>query len=209
MRKLHRRWSPDVQFLDVLIRQAHPGPDAPAYDSVGMKLVDVRRYETEERIPYPVLADDLAGTVHLTYGGLTDPTYIVGADGRISFYCMWTHPPTLHRALTALMSQGGSGVVLGGIDRRPHMLHAIVDGWKGLRRGAPHSIIDMEKALPGSAVVPWLGHQLRPVLKPIALRDTPLPLAARVGLAAGGAALAWVAISSLTRDGKETVNDGR
>src|SRR5687768_8158929 len=133
MRKLHARWSPDVQFIDVIVRQAHPGPDVPPYNTMGLKLVDARRYEMEERIDWPVLADDLEGTVHLTYGGLTDPSYVIGADGRVSFYCMWTHPPTLHRALTALRKQGGSGIVLGGWDRRPHMLHAITDGWRGLR----------------------------------------------------------------------------
>lgn len=202
MRKLHERWSPDVQFVDVIVRQAHPGPDAPAYDSMGQKLVDVRRYETQERISWPVVADDLEGTVHLMYGGLNDPTYIVGADGRVSFYCMWTHPPTLHRALTALREQGGSGVVLGGWDRRPHVLHALTDGWRGLRRGAPQSVLDMERALPGSAIGPWIGYQLKPVLRPVTLRDTPLPMAARVGLAAGGAALAWLAYSASTRKRK-------
>ena len=122
---------------------------------------------------------------------------------------MWTHAPTLHRALTALAGQNGSGVVLGGWDRQPHILHAIADGWRALRRGAPQSLIDMEKALPGSALLPWLGYQLRPALGPVALRDTPLPTAARIGLAAGGAALAWLAISAATRNGKDTVSDGR
>jgi hypothetical protein len=187
-------WSPEVQFVDVMVRQAHPGPDVPAYGSMGQKMFDARRYELEERIAWPVLADDAGGSVHRTYGGLSDPCYLIGADGRVSFYCMWTHAPTLHRAMEALMRQGGSGVVLGGWDRRPHLLAAIADGWKGLRRGAPQSVIEMEKALPGSGVGPWLGHQLRPVLAPIALRATPLPPAARAGLAAGGAALLWLAV---------------
>jgi hypothetical protein len=195
-----------VQFIDVIVRQAHPGPDAQPYNSMGMKLVDTRRYEVEERIPYPVLADDLEGTVHLMYGGLTDPSYIIGADGRVSFYCMWTHAPTIHRALTELGRQGGSGVVLGGWERRPHVLHAVADGWKGLRRGAPQSVREMEQALPGSALGPWIGDRLRPLLRPIALRDTPLPLAARAGLAAGGAALAWLAWSAATRNQKEQRN---
>jgi len=183
-----------VQFLDVFIRQAHPGPDVPAYQSMGQKLADARRYQLEERVSYPVLVDDLEGTVHTMYGGLTDPSYVIGADGRVSFYCMWTHAPTLHRALGALEARGGTGVVLNGIDRWPHMLHAFTDGWKGLRRGAPRSVLELEAALPGSGIGPWFGYQLRNVLAPVALRDTPLPIAARVGLAAGGAAVAWLAL---------------
>ena len=67
---------------------------------MGMKLVDTRRYELEERIPYPVLADDLEGTVHLMYGGLTDPTYIIGVDGRVSFIaCGRTRRRSIARSL--------------------------------------------------------------------------------------------------------------
>jgi hypothetical protein len=183
-----------VQFLDIVVRQAHPGPDVPAYDTIGKKMFDARRYELEERIGWPVLVDDAEGSVHRTYGGLSDPAWLIGSDGRVSFYCMWTHAPTLHRAIEALMRQGGAGVVLGGWDRRPHMMAAIAHGWKGLRRGAPRSVVDMERALPGSAVVLWLGYQLRPALAPIALRSTPLPVAAKAGLAAGGAALLWLAL---------------
>ena len=101
----------------------------------------------------------------------------------------------LGRALEALCAQRGSGVVLGGVDRRPHILHAVTDGWKGIRRGAPRSVLELEAALPGSAIGPWLGFQARRVLAPVALRDTPLPLAARIGLAAGGAAIAWLALN--------------
>jgi hypothetical protein len=194
MRKLHRRWAPDVQFIDVLVRQAHPGPDVPPYHSMGLKLFDARRYELEERIDWPVLVDDLEGSVHRMYGGLTDPSYLIGADGRVSFYCMWTHPPTLHRAIDALTRQGGTGIVLNGWDRRPHMLTAFVDGWKGLRRGAPQSVMEMERAVPGSAIGPWLGHLLKPLLAPVALRSTPLPASARLGLASGAAALLWLAL---------------
>ena len=187
-----------MQFIDVLIRQAHPGPDARPYTTMGEKLVDARRHQTEERIPYPVLADDLEGTVHRMYGGLADPSYLIGADGRISFYCMWTHAPTLHRAIETLLQSDASGAVLGGWDRRPHVLPALTDGWKGLRRGFPQSVIDLEVALPGTGTGPFVGHVMRGALAPVALRSTPLPVAARVGLAAAGATLAWAAWKTIT-----------
>jgi hypothetical protein len=181
--------------VDVLIRQAHPGPGVPPYASDADKRADAERFQRDERIAYDVLADDLAGTVHQVYGGLADPTYLIGTDGRVAFYNMWTHGPTLHRALEALLAEGGTGVVRtvrdDGIDHVPHALAALTDGWRGLRRGAPQSVIDLELAAPGMASGIWLGWQARALLAPVALRARPLPALAQVGLALGaGLALA-------------------
>ena len=182
---MHATFGDRVEFVDVLIRQAHPGPRARPYTSHAEKRRDAERFQRSERIPYPVLVDDLAGTTHQVYGSLADPTYLIGRDGRVAFYNMWTHGPTLHEALTDLLARGGSGTVRGGIDRTPHLLASIAAGWRGLRRGLPQSYTDLELAAPGMASTIWLGDQLRPVLAPVALRAEPLPPSAKVGLALG------------------------
>jgi hypothetical protein len=183
----------------VLIRQAHPGEGAGPYTAFAQKAADAERFARDERIPYPVLVDDLEGTVHQAYGGLADPTYLIDADGRVAFYNMWTHAPTLWRALERLLARGGRGAVRDvvgrdGIDHVPHLLSTIAHGWKGLRRGAPTSVVDIELALPGSGLLPWVGWQLRPLLEPVAIRARPLPPAARLalGAAAVGLAALWL-----------------
>lgn len=193
MKKLHRRWGDRLEFVDVITRQAHPGPDVPAYGSFREKLNDARKYRDEEDIPWTVLVDDLEGTTHQVYGSLADPTYLIDRDGRVSFYNMWTHAPTLHEALEALIGQGGRGVINGGVDNIPHMLQSMTTGWRGLRRGLPQSFIDMETAAPGMGTGMWLGYHLRSVLAPVTQRETPLPPAAKLGLAALGAGLLIVA----------------
>jgi hypothetical protein len=129
-----------------------------------------------------VLVDDLDGRVHRSYGMLADPTFLIDCEGRIAFYNAVTHVPTLDRAIEALLAQSGVGVVHTGADRRPHLLAAVVGGWPALRRGLPQSFIDLETALPSSALLPWVGHQLRPLLSPLALRSTPLSRVARSAL---------------------------
>ena len=111
---------------------------------------------------------------------------------------MWTHAPTLHEAIEELFAKGGRGVVKGGTDRIPHLLATIADGWHGLRRGFPRSAIELELAGPGMASGPFLGYQIRPLLAPIALRATLLPVAAKIGLAVGGAALLFLGVRLLT-----------
>lgn len=183
----------------MLIRQAHPGPGARPYRSFEEKARDGERHKIQDAVPYTVLIDDLEGTVHQAYGGLADPTYLIDSDGRVAFYNMWTHAPTLHRALEQLNRQGWRGIVNGGVDRKPHLLPSMVDGWKGLQRGAPQSVIELEMSAPGMASGTWLGYQLRSALAPIALRAKPLPTPVKLGLIAAAVFLAGLGISALAR----------
>ena len=179
-----------MRFVDVVIRQAHPGPEKPPYRSFDHKRLDALAYKRDEGIPWTVLVDDLAGTVHQVYGSMADPTYLIDADGRVAYYNMWTHAPTLHNAIEALFRQGGRGVVKGGVDRTPHVAAAMTDGWRGLRRGLPQSLVDIETAGPTTGTSAWLGYQLRPLLAPLTLRSKPLPVPVRLAGAGGLAALA-------------------
>jgi len=200
MKQLHAEWGERVRFVDIAARQAHPGPGAPPYRSYQEKMQDAVRYERDEELPWPLLVDDLEGTVHQAYGGLADPTYLIDIDGRVSFYNMWTYVPALHQALEALEAQGWRGVVNGGIHCVPQLLPALTAGWRGLERGLPQSYTDLEKASPGAATLTWLGYQLRPVLAPLTQRSRPLPSALKAGLGVGVAALAAFAVVRALRD---------
>jgi hypothetical protein len=197
-----------VAFATILVRQGHPGPDAGPYRTLAQKERDARRHQREDAVPWPVLVDDLEGQVHRAYGMLADPTFLVDREGRIAFYNAVTHAPTLHRALEQLFLQDGRGVVLDGADRRPHLLAPIVGGWPALARGLPQSAIDLETALPSSALLPFLGHQLRGILTPVALGARPLSrgtratlaVAALAGMAALGAAVLTTSAPSARRD---------
>ena len=190
-----RAWYGDrVQFLSVVVRQAHPGERRPAYHTYDQKLADAREFQQQEGLAWPVLVDDLAGTVHQVYSGLADPTYLLDADGRVAYFVMWTHAPGLDRAIAALLAQGGRGIVAGGIDHVPHLTPSLTDGWKGIRRGLPQSFLDLETAAPGMASGIWLGYRLRPVLAPLTLRARPLPTVVGAALVAGVGAVvagAW------------------
>lgn len=189
MKKLHALVGDQVHVVDVLVRQAHPGPGEPPYQNFDQKLEDAQRYQREEQLPWPVLVDDLAGMVHQVYGGLADPTYLIDTDGRVAFYNMWTHVPRLYAAIQALLKQDGRGVVNEGIDHVPHLLPSMTDGWKGPRRGLPQSLIDIETAGPGTGIGPWLGYQIRLLLAPLTLRAKPLPTPVKIVLTVATVAL--------------------
>ncbi len=188
-----------MRFVDVTTRQAHPGPKAPPYQSFAEKAADARRYQEQEGIPWPVLVDDLEGTVHQVYSGLADPTYIIDAEGRIAYFNTWTHAPNLHKAIEALLEQGGRGVVNGGIDRVMHLLPAMTDGWRATRRGLPQSYVDWETAVPGMGASLWLGHQARALLAPLTLRAEPFSPRVRATMALGVLVTALLGIRALRR----------
>jgi hypothetical protein len=175
-----------VAFRDVFIRQAHPGPGAPPYHSFDEKMRDARRYHVDQNIPWPVLVDDLEGTVHQVYGGLSNPAYLIDSDGRVAFYDVWAGAPGLHQAIEELLGAEGRGIVRGGVDRMPHIAPTVTNGWPGLRRGLPQSFLDLELTLPGAATSTWIGYQLRPLLAPLTLRHRPMPASVKAMLAAAG-----------------------
>lgn len=194
LKRLHARWWDQVQFLDVLIRHAHPGTGAPRYEDAETKHRSARAYQEAEGIPWPVLVDDVEGTVHQTYGGLSNPTYLIGTDGRVSHYSLSTRVPRLHMAIAALLAAGGRGVVGSGWDVVPHVLGAFVHGWRALARGYPQSVRDLNRVIPGGAALLRFGDRLRPFLTGTVSRSTPLPLPALLArVAAAGVAAALLA----------------
>jgi hypothetical protein len=170
--------------LDVIIRQAHPGEKRGRYLTYEDKVASAREYKQLEDIGWPVLIDDYQGTVHRIYSQeMADPSLLIDAEGRVAFYCMWTHAPSLKPAFDELLSQGGVGApVAGGIDRLPHLFASFVDGARGPQRGGNRAVREYTTGGFGAGLVSLAGNKAKPVLGPVALRAEPLPVGVKVGL---------------------------
>ena len=148
-------------------------------------MADAEAYRRDEGIPWTVLVDDIEGSVHQAYGGLANPAYLIGTDGRVCFFAPTTGAPSLHRALHQLLGASGRGIVAGGRDVVPHLLATVTDGWAAIERGLPQSAAELSSTLPGSVALLRLGARLRPVLAPLTLRPEPLSRLVRLSLIAG------------------------
>ncbi len=156
------------------MRQAHPGEERGGFANYGEKLEGAREFAQLESIPWRVLVDDYEGTTHRAYSReMADPTFLIDVEGRVAFYNMWTHAPTLKRALDELLASGGRGVVAGGIDRRPHLLASFVDGYRGPRRGGRRAVLEYDLGGFGAGSLSFLGSKLKPLLAGFALRAAP------------------------------------
>jgi hypothetical protein len=186
MRELYGLYGERVRFLEVLVRQAHPGERHGAYRSFDEKLLEASAYQQEEHIPWPVLVDDMAGTVQRGYGGLAAAAYLIDSRGTVAFCGTWGQSPALRCALDDLLARGGTGTPAGrGADRRPHLAGAIVAGQSGPLRGGSRALLDLELGFPGAMVLMTVGRVGRPLLAPLALRTTPIPGPIRTALVVG------------------------
>lgn len=192
---LHREFRDDVRFVEVLVRQSHPGPGVEPYHDLADKLRDGARYVRDEGLPWDVVVDDVPGTVHAAYGMLPDPTYLIGTDGRVAFYSYWTHVPTLRRALRTLLARGGRGVI--GEQRWPHAAAPLVGGWPAIARGLPQSATDLDRAsMPGASALLRAGYAARGALRPLALSSRGW---ARPALAMAGAVVVAFGVAQLAK----------
>ena len=192
---MHQQYGDRVQFVSILIRQAHPGGEYGPYRTYAEKVASAREYKQAEGLTWTVLVDDLTGTVHTTYGSMADSFYLIDATGQVAFYGMWAHAPTLKQALDQLLERGGQGgPIASGIDHTPHLVASFVNGWHGVSRGGPRALLDYEVSVPGGATLTFLGNLARPLLTPLTLRAAPLPMAGRMAVSVGVAASAAVLV---------------
>lgn len=166
------------------IRQAHPGEKRGRYLNYEGKLRSAQEYKQLEDIAWPVLVDDYDGTVHRIYSQeMADPSFLIDAEGRIAFYCMWTHAPSLKPAFDELVAKNGVGApVAGGIDKVPHLFASFVDGVRGPQRGGKRAVREYTTGGFGAGVLSLAGNKAKPVLGPLALRAEPLPVAVKISL---------------------------
>lgn len=88
--------------------------------------------------------------------------------------------------------------VAGGVDRVPHLFASFVDGYRGPARAGHFAVAEYNIGGFGAGWLSWLGYHAKPLLAPLALRVTPLPLAVRLAFALLVAGLvAWLVISLL------------
>ncbi|MEK6192829.1 MAG: redoxin domain-containing protein [Deltaproteobacteria bacterium] len=90
MKKLAAQY-PDITFLIIYVREAHPGDRIPEHSSMKEKINlahELRQAEDEQRI---MLIDDLQGSVHNIYGSLPNVFYILDADGKVLYRADWNN----------------------------------------------------------------------------------------------------------------------
>ena len=90
---------PDVKFVVVYVREAHPGERLGQHKNMEEKMAAANliapRYGEHRR----VLVDTLDGDFHRAYGSMPNVLYIIRPDGTIHYRCNWATPDMVRETL--------------------------------------------------------------------------------------------------------------
>ncbi len=98
MNELARRY-PEVTFIVLYTREAHPGTRIASHRSLEDKVVQARRLKQQEPENRIVLVDSLDGSAHQAYGGLPNFVYVIDGTGTVLFRADWNQPGALAEVL--------------------------------------------------------------------------------------------------------------
>ncbi len=120
MNRLAQRY-PEVKFLVLYVREAHPGSKVSRHRSIQEKRGLARRTTFEEPEGREVLVDDLGGSAHRAYGNLPDMMYLIGEDGTILLREQWNDPKVVEEALGRLVRGEPLNGMKSGTNRPPSL----------------------------------------------------------------------------------------
>jgi peroxiredoxin len=189
LQALHEEYSDRCTWLMLYVREAHPGEKMSSHKDYEQKRSQAEHFRNVTNTRWPILVDDLDGSVHKEYGLLPNSTFLIDADGKVSFIGEISHAPTLRKALDHLFEQNMRGVVPEGDDKMLHMLGPTAYGWEAIQRGGEVSMRDVSMRMPPLAMNLWMGHKMKPLLDPIASRSRPLDTQTKMGMSIAAAAV--------------------
>jgi peroxiredoxin len=142
----------DVEFLFVYIREAHPGEELAAHQSMDDKVRAAETFRDEENVEFTILVDELRGRVHRKYGRMPNPTYLIDKSGRIAFRSLWSRVTGVAQALEELLEvqedrDTDHAVVNGGEDLSIPMGYALLNSHRALQRGGKRAIREFRDGL--------------------------------------------------------------
>lgn len=91
---------PDVTFLVVYVREAHPGSRRGAHKNLQDKTSLAKETKAEYKEPRQVLVDDVEGSMHQAYGAFPNMVYIIDPNGKVVYRCDWSFAKHIDRILS-------------------------------------------------------------------------------------------------------------
>jgi hypothetical protein len=95
--------NPQLDYLLLYVREAHPGERRPQHSSIEDKLDAAaqtrRRYSEYSR---PILVDSIDGAAHQFYGAMPNSIFIIAPNGKIVFRSIWNNTKEIESILASL-----------------------------------------------------------------------------------------------------------
>lgn len=89
VKEMAEEFGQDVDFLMLMVREAHPGEDLEQADSLERKRELARRLRARDDLPFPIAVDDTDGSVHRMFDNKPNAVWLTDADGTIIYRALW------------------------------------------------------------------------------------------------------------------------
>lgn len=90
---------PDVEFLTIYVREAHPGSRQGPSITLDEKINLAERTKKEYNDPRKFLVDSVDGDMHRAYGCWPNMTYVMNPQGKVVYRCDWAFPHLIEKVL--------------------------------------------------------------------------------------------------------------
>lgn len=128
----------EMVFLLLYVREAHPGQNIPAHDSLENKIHCAQRLKKEENENRIIVVDNLEGDAHKAYGLLPDMVYVISKKGYVIYRAKWNNSDRLDEVLHSIHK--GKTIQFKESYEFPSAKSA---GFRVLKRAGSRAIIDM------------------------------------------------------------------
>jgi len=154
MQQLVRKY-PDIAFLLLYVREAHPGERIAAHASFDEKLSCAKRFHEEEHDNRIIVVDDLEGVVHKQYGLFPNFVYVIDPDGYVAWRTPWNVTKRLNEVLASIHKNSHARF------SEEYLLPDIKNvGFRALPRAGWRAILDLIFNIPYGI---WIRHRLKKI----------------------------------------------
>jgi peroxiredoxin len=90
---------PDVEFLVIYVREAHPGARRGPSGDIAEKIALAKEMKDSFGEHREILVDNVDGAMHQAYGSMPNMVYIVNPEGKVIYRCDWSFAKRIDQVL--------------------------------------------------------------------------------------------------------------
>ena len=104
LKGLEERYGDHVQFVLLQVREAHPGAEIDQPHTLRDKVQHAQLMREVYAVGWPVVVDDISGTLHRQLGTEPNSLHIIGADGEILYRALFAGDAGVEKAIAAIVA---------------------------------------------------------------------------------------------------------
>ena len=173
LKGLEERYGDHVQFVLLQVREAHPGAEIDQPHTLQDKVQHAQLMPEVYSVRWPVLVDDIEGTLHRLLGTEPNSLHIIGADGEILYRALFAGDAGVEKAIAAVaageqLTRKSSQSLMPVLNSVGFMHDAVVGAGAGAYSDMVRAVPPMVAAALGAKLLPFVPKKKRGLVLMIA-----------------------------------------